>query len=657
MNKALYRSALIVSLLFGLSSLAQSEDKKEETEKPESVSAKHAREFFQNNNYSSAKIDPSGQRVSFIEHKKNEDILMFLDLKTNNMQPVFVDDNDLIKNYYWVDEDTIVASVRYLDFSRSLHKFDFVYENGLLKETTSKLILNNAYMIDPLPSLKNKIAVEYYSEEKPDIYTLDLSAKNISSQLGGKHKLNKNAPDGDDWVFDSYGNLKIISAKKDGKIVAWYQEPKKGRWIEVWNEKESTTFVPVSFNPKTEELTVISNHNRNFSEVIQYNVRNKTFGDTIFKIANHDIDHVRLNQKRDGILYAAYRINGVEQREYFSDLGTFIKENLNKNIKATGFWVHDKSLDNSVVLALKRNSQQPGIYYLFESEPTQLSVLTETKPWLSKLRLGKDQVIKSKSSDGLEIESYLTLPANSDTIKPPLIVIPHGGPISVRASRDYNSQVQYLASLGYAILRPNFRGSSGFGKKFKEAAKQQWGKLIEDDIDSATQAVIDSGLINKDKICIYGASYGGYSALISGIRRPDMYKCSASFVGVSDINLMLSNDFESSENDTLSWIKEYYGNPETNQQDLLLNSPVYQAHKLKVPVFLAHGMKDPIVDIEHFYRMKAELKRNGNPASTLILEDEKHGLKYLQSYVDLYSSLDTFFRKSLDLPEAKVLTK
>ncbi|GAA6151268.1 alpha/beta hydrolase family protein [Pseudoteredinibacter isoporae] len=657
MNIVLQIFVVTGSLLFSLASFAQAESEDKKTASPEPISAKHAREIFQKSKYSSAKIDPSGQRVSFIEHDKTKDTLMFLDLKSNNMQAVFVDDDNRIKNYVWVDEDTIVASVRYLDFNRSLYKFDFVYENGLLKNIESKLILNNAYLIDALPSLTNKIAVAYYSEDEPDIYTFDLNAKNISSQLGGRHKLNKNAPDGDDWIFDTHGNLKVMSARKDGKITAWYKEPEKGRWIEIWNEKQATTFIPLSFNSDTEELLVLSNHDRNFTEVIRYNVHDKTFGETLFKIDNHDVESVQLNQKRDGILYASYQVNGVEQREYFSDLGSFIKQQLNKSIKASGFWVHDKSLDNSVVLALKRNSQQPGIYYLFETNQTRLSVLTETKPLLSKFRLGKNQTIKSKSSDGLEIESYLTLPADSDTVKPPLIVIPHGGPVNVRASSNYNATVQYLASLGYAVLRPNFRGSLGFGKKFKEAAKQQWGKLIEDDIDSATQAVIDSGLIDKHKICIYGASYGGYSALISGIRRPDMYKCSASLNGVSDINLMLSNHFESDKEDTLSWIKEYYGNPETNQQELLLKSPVYQADKFKTPVFLAHGLKDMVVDIEHFYRMKAELKRNGNPASSLILSNERHGLKYLNTNVELYSALDAFFRKSLDLPEAKVLVK
>ncbi len=626
------------------------------TEEP-SISELHAKEFFQKSNYSSAKVDPSGKRVSFIEHDGNENKLVLLDLNSNNMQVVYVDTEDLLREYHWVDEDTIVVSVRYKEYSRSLYKFDFIYENGNLKEVKEKLILNYAYLIDPLPSIKDKIAVAYYAENNPDIYTFDLSARNTSSQLGGRYKLNKNAPDADNWTFDSSGNLRVMKSTKDGENIVWYKEPKKKRWVEIWRDKSSIDFQPVSFNSETQELLVLSNYERNYTELLQFNVNSKSFGSTLFQIDNHDIDHVVLNQKRDGILYAAYTVNGLEQKEYFSGLSEFIKQHLGKKLKASGFWVHDKSLDGSVVLAMKSNSQQPGIFYLFESNKVQLSVLTETQPWLSKFRLGKDKVIKSTSSDGLEIESYLTLPANSGEIKPPLIVIPHGGPISVRASRNYNEQVQYLASLGYAVLRPNFRGSFGFGKKFKEAAKQQWGKLIEDDIDSATLKAIDSGLINRDKICIYGASYGGYSALISGIRRPDIYKCAASFVGVTDTNLMLSNDYESSEKSTLNWIKEYYGNPETNQSDLLRHSPVYQAKRLKVPVFLAHGQRDDIVDIEHFYRMKAALKKAGNPATSLILADEAHGLKYLQSYIDLYSSLDSFFRKSLDLPEAKVLTK
>ncbi|WP_299770456.1 prolyl oligopeptidase family serine peptidase [uncultured Pseudoteredinibacter sp.] len=625
-----------------------------------SVSHKHAQVFFQNPQYSSPKIDPSGRRVSFFEHDKNGDKkLSLLDLDSNNMQIVYVDKLDRVISYDWIDQDTMVLTVRYQEHSQSLYKFDFIYSDGLLKEVEQKLILDNAYLLDPLSNLQDKIAIAYFSvgERYPNIYKIDLSAKNTSSQLGGKKKLNRLAPDADSWLFNSNGQLQVMQAIKEGKNIVWYKEPKKGRWVEIWNKTKEARFKPVLFLEDKNQLLVLNNHEKNFIELTKFNLADKTFGETVFKVEGRDIDNVVRNQQRDNILYASYTENGIVRQKYFTDLGSFIKKHLNKNLNARDFWVVDKSIDNSTVLALKTNSRQAGVYYLFESDRVQLSILTETKPWMSKFQLGKSERITSTSSDGLEIESFLTLPANSKESKPPLIVVPHGGPVNVRSNREFSMQTQYLASLGYAVLHPNYRGSAGYGKEFKEAAKQQWGKLIEDDIDSATQAVIDSGLIDTNKICIYGASYGGYSALISAIRRPDIYKCAASYVGVTDINLMLENDFRSLGEGNLQWIKKYYGDHRKQQADLLQRSPVYLAKQLKQPVFLAHSLRDDVVDIEHYYRMKSELVKAGNSATTLFLEKEGHGFKYLESYEQLYSSLDTFFRKSLNLPEPVVLQK
>lgn len=268
--------ALLISYSLAFSSLSFSEQDSEAVE-PESTSAAHAREFFKQSNYSSAKLDPSGNRVSFIEHDKNNKKLMLLDLNSNNMQVIYVDTNDRIKEYYWVDEDTLVLVVRYLDYGRSLYKFDLVYADGLLTEVKQKLILHRAYLIDPLPALKDQIAVEYYpeGEQTPDIYKFDLSKKNISSQLGGRHKLNKNAPEANRWIFNNAGQLKIMSGLKDGEKVVWYKEPQKGRWVEIWREKSAISFVPVSFNSKTKELLARSNHNREFIELVSYNVEQR----------------------------------------------------------------------------------------------------------------------------------------------------------------------------------------------------------------------------------------------------------------------------------------------------------------------------------------------------------------------------------------------
>lgn len=228
-------------------------------------------------------------------------------------------------------------------------------------------------------------------------------------------------------------------------------------------------------------------------------------------------------------------------------------------------------------------------------------------------------------------------------------MLPHGGPISVRDTRHFNVHVQFLASLGYAVLQPNYRGSSGYGKKFKNEGMRQWGRLIEDDIQSGINEVVNLGFIDPNKICIYGISYGGYSALISAINRPDVFKCAASYAGVTDLPLLFNNLKLAKSERLNNLMKEIVGDPKTGLNVLMEYSPVYKAKDITIPIFLAQGDKDTIVDIEHYYRMKKIMDVYGIKYESMLLEGEAHGFKYLNSIISFYTKLDLFFRSSLKL--------
>lgn len=626
----------------------------EEDEK--SIAYKHAETIFKNEQYRMVKSSPSGDKVSFVEHKDGSQSLLLLDLHSGNMQILLNDNENALANYHWVDDDTLVISVRFNTFSQSLTKFDLIYKDGKIVDIDKKHLVDHAYVIDPLPRQKDRFLMKLYTEEKAYVYNIDLAARTISSQLKGKLKLNRLAPESNDWLTDRQANIRVgFGFSEDGKHKVWHKAKKK--WDLVWDKDDDIKFTPVLYNEDKQEMYVISDYERNFSELLIYDLTQKKFFKTAFKIAGQDITHVELNKNGDEFLFAEYTANGVTNRRYFSELGSYLKNSLKKTVKTRDIWVIDTSLDNELVIALKHNSKEPGVFYLFDTKKWQLSELAKSSPWLDQFQMGSTQVIQSTSSDGLKIESYLTLPANHDTVKPPLIVMPHGGPVSVRSYLYFDRHVQYLATLGYAVLRPNYRGSSGYGKSFKLAAKQQWGKLIEDDIDSAVRQVQSMEVVENDKICIYGSSYGGYSALMSAIRAPSIYKCAASYVGVTDLSLMYNNDEHNFDEDVLKWRKEYVGDPITQLEDLMKHSPVYQASRINVPVFLAQGGKDLRVDKEHYFRMKETLKALGKKADYLLIEKEGHGFKYLDSHYKLYSRLDMFFRKHMDLPAASVLLK
>jgi dipeptidyl aminopeptidase/acylaminoacyl peptidase len=226
--------------------------------------------------------------------------------------------------------------------------------------------------------------------------------------------------------------------------------------------------------------------------------------------------------------------------------------------------------------------------------------------------------------------------------------MPHGGPISVQDTRHFDRHTQFLAALGYAVLQPNYRGSSGYGKTFQNQGMGQWGRLIEDDIESGMKEVIRLGLVNPDKICVYGISYGGYSALISAINRPKGFVCAASYAGVTDLPLLF-NDIELIDSNAMrSMMEKIVGDPKTEMQELLSFSPVYQADNVSIPLFLAHGEQDRIVDIEHYYRMKKVLDIHNKPYTKMVFDDEGQGFRYLENSIVFYFELNKFFQASFE---------
>nr|WP_256489392.1 alpha/beta fold hydrolase [Pleionea sp. CnH1-48] len=224
----------------------------------------------------------------------------------------------------------------------------------------------------------------------------------------------------------------------------------------------------------------------------------------------------------------------------------------------------------------------------------------------------------------------------------PLIVMPHGGPISVFDHRYFHSETQFFAANGYAVLRVNYRGSSGYSFLHKEAGKMQWGNMILEDIYRATQAVANRKDIAADKVCLVGMSYGGYAATMLTIKYPELYKCAVNIAGVSDVALYLNAHNMTKKQDV--WAKEYIGDPVADYESLKSISPVYKIQGLKNPIFIIHGAKDSVVDIEHASRLKLMLDKHNKSYQYHIIEDGGHHLGDAKASIDLFVRVLTFLK-------------
>ena len=247
-----------------------------------------------------------------------------------------------------------------------------------------------------------------------------------------------------------------------------------------------------------------------------------------------------------------------------------------------------------------------------------------------------------KTVDGIEIESFITLPHDAKG-KVPVIVKPHGGPIGIFDSSERSQDTQWLAYNGYAVIEVNYRGSGGYGNAFEEQGLRQWGRGIEDDIELATdEALKANSMLDPDRICIYGGSYGGYSAIMGIIRSPERYKCAASFAGVTDLPLRFSDSSIKKNDFVTEKLIQIMGSPVEHKKEMMAHSPVYNYEKINTPLLLMHGTKDRIVDVEHSWRLSKLLKLRGMPHELLIMDDTRHSFNDLDEIETMYNKLIPF---------------
>ena len=252
--------------------------------------------------------------------------------------------------------------------------------------------------------------------------------------------------------------------------------------------------------------------------------------------------------------------------------------------------------------------------------------------------------VRYAARDGLPIPGYLTLPPGREAKGLPLVVMPHGGP-HARDAWDFHPWVQFFANRGYAVLQPNFRGSTGYGKAFIERGYGQWGRAMQDDVDDGVDWLVKSGRVDPKRVCVVGASYGGYAALWGAIRNPERYRCAISVAGVTDLRGMLRHDRRSFSAPRYyrEWEVKVRG---TEKIDFDAVSPLAQAARLKIPVLIAHGDKDDNVPPDQGRRMVEALKRAGHPAlESVFYPAEGHSFEQRGTKEDLFRRMEGFLAK------------
>jgi len=293
----------------------------------------------------------------------------------------------------------------------------------------------------------------------------------------------------------------------------------------------------------------------------------------------------------------------------------------------------------------------PGDFYFFDLENKKADYLVSRRRWIEPEAMVEMRPIALKARDGVELNGYLTLPKGSSGKSLPLVVNPHGGPHGIRDVWAFNPEAQLLASRGYAVLQVNFRGSGGYGHDFTTSGYRQWGVKMQDDVTDATKWAISEGYADPKRICLYGASYGGYAALMGAIREPDLYRCTIGYVGVYDLPMMLDRGDLTDNLYDLNTVRLTVGE---NRDEMRQRSPVANVDKLKAAVMIVHGGRDRRVPIAQAQALRKALDARGYTYEWLVKDNEGHGFYLAENQEELYTKLLAFLDRNIG-PQARTL--
>ncbi|MBU0475698.1 MAG: S9 family peptidase [Bacteroidetes bacterium] len=303
--------------------------------------------------------------------------------------------------------------------------------------------------------------------------------------------------------------------------------------------------------------------------------------------------------------------------------------------------------DYSTILFYKYSDRLEGTSYIYDSKQDKLELLGNSTPWINEKDMAKMKPIEYESRDGLKIHGYLTIPNGVSPQNIPVIVFPHAGP-EWRNSWGFNEFVQFFANRGYAVLLVNFRGSEGYGKKFLHAGFRQRGLKIQDDITDGVNWLIEQGIADKNRIGIFGISYGGYSALVGLTLTPELYACGIDFWGITNWFLWYES-FPPQWKRYLNEIHRRWINPATDSVQMHQTSHVFHAKNIKAPVFLGQSVNDRRVVYQHSEQMVEELKKRNKVYEYVLLEGEGHALSNEKKLIELMTKVEAFLDNNMSM--------
>ena len=447
------------------------------------------------------------------------------------------------------------------------------------------------------------------------------------------------------WTTDHEGKVRLATTTDGVNTSILYRENEKDDWktVATYNFKESAT--PLFFTFDNESVYVASNVGRDKQAIYELDLESGKPTKLIYEHPEVDVHHLMKSRKRKKIVGVSFETD-KQGYAFFDDHRASLQKLVDEKLPGMDNTLTSSSRDETMYVVHSGSDRTMGSYHLLDVDKMELTKLFDISPWLDAGNMAEMKPIMYTARDGLKIHGYLTLPRDVEPRGLPLIAHPHGGPW-VRDSWGFNPEVQFLANRGWAVLQMNYRGSTGYGRKFWEDSFGKWGLEMQDDITDGVKWAIDEGFADPDRIAIYGGSYGGYATLSGVTKTPDLYACAISYVGVSNLFTWIAS-IPPYWKPYLEMMYEMVGHPKRDKARFRKTSPFFNADRIQVPLLVAQGANDPRVRKVESDQIVEALKDHDIEVEYLVKDNEGHGFRNEENMFEFYRAMEAFLKKHLD---------
>jgi len=608
-------------------------------------------------------VSPDGKHIAAIYNSPEGPSLAMSDFGSSEIVKLvqLKKSRDRMDSIIWANNERLIVSASYskkmwgdrfridrlfavnIDGSNliELHDVSAKRKNGYDKRNAD--FHSSKRVLSILKSDKHHIVLQAYSptDEASAVYKVNVYTNDFEKQFSNKYDVYS-------WVANQKGDVLIGVGSDDFDPTItniWYRKSVNDEWNILHSKKafESERFSPILI--QNDKVIVLSDHKLNRMALWQYDIKTGAYDKLLYSHDNYDVEAAILNADRDEVIGAVY-FDHYRKNHFFSKSDTSIYSIVKNSFKQYEASIYSLSEDKQKVLVSAQKDNSPPKFFWLDLAKKSGGFWFSQYPSLEGKALANVQPFEFETSDGMSLHGYLTLPTNSGSKKPPLIVHPHGGP----QGRDYqyfDPFVQFFASKGYAVLQVNFRGSTGYNNSYETKGYRQWGKRMQQDVYDAIDWIAEADLVDTKNSCMVGASYGGYVALTAAFQKPKQFKCIVSIAGVSSLMDMAEDDYKYESN--RAFINKTVGNPTVDKtaNELASLSAINFVHKIEAPILLIHGTHDTQVNFSQSSSFYDKADDAGVDIEYIEFKNGTHYLDLNENRLETFRAMGEFLDEHL----------